>query len=268
MTALASDYARQGFVVARGLLPSSMAAAVRSDVHALVRLQLAATGGATGAGLEEDMVALVRADPQRYLAALRRGAKLLSLHRLLTDPAVTGVVEGLGPSLLTVCSEPVLHVAGDRVRVPGGYLGFAAHQDWPSIQGSLDCVVVWVALSPITLRTFPLQVVPGSHLRGHLPAEVTEHVARVPERLCPDASFVAVTAEPGDVVLMNSWTVHRTGVDGCTGLRLAASTRYDNAAEPSFVDRRYPCAYQRTVHRELFTPDFPSVAQIKSVLPD
>ena len=268
MSRLAADYARDGFAVARGLLPPSFAAQIRADVHALVRLQLAAAGGAPAGGLEDDMAALVGADPKRYLAALRRGAKLLRVHRMLTDPAVATALEGLGLSLLTVCSEPVFHVVGDRVRIPGGYLGFSAHQDWPSIQGSLDCVVVWAPLIEIGPENFPLQVAPGSHLLGHIEAEITEHVARVPEAVCPDSAFVSVRVVPGDVVFMNSWTVHRTGVAGCSGLRLAASTRYDNAHEPTFVERQYPCAYQRTVHRELFTPGFPSATQIAAVLPE
>jgi hypothetical protein len=48
-------------------------------------------------------------------------------------------------------------------------------------------------------------------------------------------------------------------------MRLALSTRFDNGAEPTFIARGYPTAYQRSVHREQFVSDFPTAAQIKSV---
>ncbi len=265
MPVLTDDYRRDGFAVARGLLDAAQIAPVLADLHALVRLQLTAAGGSPTGGLQDDMATLLRLDVQRYLAAVRRGAKLWRVQRLLTEPSVVECLRGLGHEVSSVCSEPVLHVVSDRLRIPDGYQGFAAHQDWTSIQGSLDCVVVWVPLVPVRAANFPLLVAPGSHRLGLLTGEITTHIYEVPKSVVGDDEFIPVEVDPGDVVLMSCWTVHKTGVDGCSGLRLASSIRYDNAVEPHFVERRYPCAYKKSVQREFFTPDFPSREQVLEV---
>lgn len=263
MDAIKTGYARDGFAVLNGVVSASLAETIRSDLHTLVNLQLKAAGGTPRGDLVDDMEALLQLDVSRYLAAVRRGAKLMSVNRLLTNPLLDSAAKAIGLELVTVCGEPVLHVVSDRLVIPGGYQGFKAHQDWTSIQGSLDSIVVWAPLVPITAQNFPLQVVPGTHRLGLLPGEITEHVMVVPEEDVPGDSYIPVEVNPGDVAFMSGWTAHRTGILNCSGFRLACSIRYDNAAEPTFVDRQYPCAYQRSVHRELFTPDFPSISQVE-----
>jgi ectoine hydroxylase-related dioxygenase (phytanoyl-CoA dioxygenase family) len=156
-------------------------------------------------------------------------------------------------------------VNGDRLVIPNGYQGFAAHQDWPSIQGSLDCVVSWVPLVPIHAQKFPLLVSPRSHLRGMLQGRIQANALEISTEDISDDSFIPVIVDVGDVVCMSSWMVHKTGVVGSQGMRISCSTRWDNAAEATFIERKYPCAYQRSVQRNLITPDFPSTEQVQAV---
>ena len=60
-----------------------------------------------------------------------------------------------------------------------------------------------------------------------------------PERLGP---WEAIDCDPGDVVAFSSFLVHRTAAG--PGLRIAISTRFNNAAEPSFIERGYPTPYK------------------------
>lgn len=273
VTQAKAHYRDKGYVVRRGVVPSRLVEAARTDLHRLVRLQLTAAGRVVPEGqlgeptaLHHDMSLLLDRSVDRYLSALRRGAKMLSVHRLLLSPAIVDAVRELGLRELSVCSEPVMHVNSDQCIIPGGYQGVGPHQDWPSIQGSLDCVVVWVPLLPVDQYRFPLEVVPGSHRLGLVQGEVETHVRRVPRSVCPQDQFVPLVAADGDAVLMSAWTVHQTGVAGSRGLRVACSTRFDNIEEPHFVDRGYPCAYRRSVHRELFTPGFPGVEQVAAAM--
>ena len=68
---------------------------------------------------------------------------------------------------------------------------------------------------------------------------------------------------------MSAFTVHRTGLthngEPCRGLRIACNTRVENTLESTFVERRFPCAYGRTVKRELMTPDFPQPSDLERV---
>ena len=258
-------FASDGYCVVRDALPRTAVDRVTEDLVAVVVAQLAASGVPHLNGHESlatRLERLITVSPVRYLAALRRGAKMHGVHRLVGHDAVEAIARGLGVALPSLVSEPVLHVIGDRLVVPGGYQGFVAHQDWPSIQGSLDSIVTWIPLVAVSSGNFPLMVVPGSHRLGPITGVVRDHVREVPEDVCPSVSFVPVDAMPGDVVCMSTWTVHKTGVDGSTGFRVACSTRWDNALEPTFVERGYPCAYRRSVERDWITPDFPTCEQV------
>ena len=48
-------------------------------------------------------------------------------------------------------------------------------------------------------------------------------------------SYVSLPMQPGDVVAFSSFLVHRTGETGDGQVRIAFSTRYNNAEEPTYV---------------------------------
>ena len=49
-------------------------------------------------------------------------------------------------------------------------------------------------------------------------------------------------------------------------LRIAASWRYEDAIEPTFVARRFPFAQGRSIASELFVPGFPSADELLRTL--
>lgn len=264
MTNKRAQYFKDGFYLWKGLLCPSITKNCLQQFHEIINLQLARFEPPQQ-DMPADMQALLQASQSAYLAALRRSAKLAAISKCLTHDNIVEATSELGIELPTISSEPVLHINSDRLRIPGGYYGFDAHQDWTSIQGSLDVMVVWVPLTKVTATNFPLMVIPRSHTNGLLDGEITNNVYKINERCYQESEFIPVVAEPGDVVFMTGWTVHKTGVENCTGLRISASTRYENAAEPTFVEREYPCAYTRSVAREMMTPGFPEKKQIKKI---
>jgi ectoine hydroxylase-related dioxygenase (phytanoyl-CoA dioxygenase family) len=267
MQQLAQDYKGNGFCVAKGLLSTDITTKALDDVHKLVCRQLGRfqAPDSFGEGLYIDMQRLLAESTDAYLCAARLGAKLASVNACLTHENVVAVVQLLGVEIPTISSEPVFHISSDKLQIPGGYFGFDAHQDWPSIQGSLDCVVAWLPLVEVTLDNYPLQVLPESHRLGLLKGEVTKNLLAVDKTLYDESKFTSVVASPGDVVFMSSWTLHRTGVENCSGFRFSISSRWENAAEKYFVERGYPCAYKKSVMRDLITPDFPSKKLVNSV---
>ena len=90
----------------------------------------------------------------------------------------------------------------------------------------------------------------------------SDNVLKIDSQQYDASKYKSIEANAGDVVLMSSWTLHQTSINNSSGFRLACSTRYDNSAEQTFVERNYPCAYQRTVNREMITPNFPTIKQV------
>lgn len=172
--------------------------------------------------------------------------------------ALENSIQTLGISTPVIIDQPVLHVMSPDLRIPDGYYGTAAHQDWPSVQGSLDMVTIWIAITDAEVGNFPLEVIPGSHLGGLREGKPNGSVLEIE---CDDKDFVPIECKAGDVVFMSGFLIHRTGHG--TGFRVAVSQRFDNAAEPTFIERGYPCAQKRVVDREIRWK--PTVEQVRAV---
>ncbi|MBC7781064.1 MAG: phytanoyl-CoA dioxygenase family protein [Proteobacteria bacterium] len=261
------EYRERGYAVIRDVLPVARLDRVAAEMHEvytqqLRRLGLPVTTWRGQASLLAAMASLLEADVEVYLAATRHAARLASLQQLVVGDVVLDIARTLGMSAVTVPTAPVLHVMGECLKVPGGYHGVATHQDWPVVQGALDAVTMWFSLFEVTPTTYPLAVIPSSHRRGRWPSRITEHTSEIDPAAYTEADFVPVPVARGDLLVFTGFTVHRTAVEGCAGLRIAASMRYENSAEPTFVRRLWPCAYQRSVRREVLFPDFPSQDEV------
>jgi ectoine hydroxylase-related dioxygenase (phytanoyl-CoA dioxygenase family) len=266
---LFAAYRRDGYCAVRGLLPRAEVEAVLEETDRLFALQLRRLGRRTApfegeATVRANMEALLAADVKAYLAAARHAAKLVSLQRLVSSEAIADLVAAFGISTPTMPTAPVVHIMCDTLKIPGGYFGINPHQDWPSIQGGLDTMTMWVPLMDIDATRFPVEVIPGSHLRGLWDGEIADNALEIRKGFVEN-DFIPVPAARGDAVVFTGFTVHRTSLRGCHGLRIASSTRYENSAEPTFVERNYPCAYKRTVERELIHKDFPAPGQVAAI---
>lgn len=203
--------------------------------------------------LQEDArLLLIRDRPERYIATARETQNLPSVHRLLVSKRLTDLAQRFGVSTPLISTKASVHIMHPDLVVPGGYHRSPAHQDWRSMQGSLDSIVLWIPLTPV--RGNGLEVIRGSHKHGLLPTR--DHVM-TPEVIDPEqlGPWEAIDTDPGDVLAFSSFLVHRTAKG--PGLRIAISTRFNNAAEPTFIERGYPSPYKYSYQRELITPDFP-----------
>lgn len=270
LLAAAEQYKRDGYFIARQILPVSAVDHVFSDMHRLVIQQLRNAGLAHGdessaEAVHADLQTLFNHDIKIYLATLTLCAKLVSLYELHVHPAVREFVESIGLKLPVFQTAPVMHLMSKALKVPGGYQGFGVHQDWPTLQGSLDTVTLWIPFIDVDENLFTMDMIPGSHKAGLLPYTRQNHIFEVDPTHYREDDFIPVVAKRGDIVFMSSFTVHRSSLRGDHRLRVSTSMRYENAAEPHFIARRYPYAQKRSVIPDLITPDFPTAGQVQSV---
>ena len=247
-----------GFLVKRGLLNAAIieqfvetAWPVFSRLARHYNLPLSST-------IEGDMIALFRHNAQAYFSAVRVVGQLVSLLDIFRDDAIARLVCGLGVQVPCFNTGAVMHIMSNELRPQEGYLGLGVHQDFPSTQASLNALIVWIPFTPANADFFPIEVLPGSHLRGILPGEQRSHVFEVLPSAYRETDFVAISVEPGDVLVMSVFAAHRSGQSGKKGVRVAASMRYEDASEGTYIARCYPNAYKRTVERQIMIPGFPS----------
>ncbi|MBC7501697.1 MAG: phytanoyl-CoA dioxygenase family protein [Herminiimonas sp.] len=258
--------AEHGYLVVRGLIEQAVADDCLQQIRNVFDNQLKHLGATPAPDLFSAALVLHHADIDRFkktMASLWRLQAIGALFNTAPIQKFLRAVLGFGP--IFVPGGQTVHLQSAELKIPGGYFGLPAHQDWPSVQGSMDGIGVWVPLCAVDADAYPLEVVPGSHRRGL--------VAPAHDRLdgiwnvdnFADLDFQSLCVVPGDVVFFSNFLVHRSGLTGRPNfVRVACSTRFDNGDEPSFVARAYPSAYTRGVHRQLM--DFPDVEAVNRQL--
>lgn len=234
-----------------------------SFAQQLERLNLPVADGPLLDALHDNMARLLGASVPLYLATLRMCSKLHGVYRLMTEERLRQATADLGIATPLFQTTPVLHLMSRRLVIPGGYQGFDVHQDWTSVQGSLDTITTWIPFMDIDPQLFTMEVIPRSHLLGLLDGTQEQHVLRVDQRHYNDADFIPVCVGKGGVCLMSNFTIHRSSREGDERIRLSISGRYENASEPTFIEREYPFTQHKSMQRGFITEHFPSVEQVR-----
>ena len=141
------------------------------------------------------------------------------------------------------------------------------HQDYPSQIRSLDGLVFWSSLVPMTLELGPVEFCVGSHKDGLAP--VRESDADNPDKtgaygltLADEGERVAKyekaapLTQAGDLVLVDFLTLHRSGENRANRSRWSMQMRWFNFAEPTGKRLGWPGSFAagndlRAVHPDL-----------------
>ena len=140
------------------------------------------------------------------------------------------------------------------------------HQDWRSIQGSLNSVVTWIPITDCPIELGALEVIPASHKAGLLTSEEDEWYAHVKAECYDDDSFIQVPMNSGDALIFSMFLLHRSGNNTSNNIRYSFQSRYNDASESTFIDRKYPNPYPSSPpNKELITPNFPQKKHIEEI---
>ncbi len=264
------QFRRDGFVVATDAIPTDSLERVTADLAGIFGRRARAVGLAIPdptdvKSFSTALAELFRHDQRSYIATARQTQHLASVHQLGLSPPVMNVVAGLGLAVPAISTRPVIHYMSNQLKIEGGYHQSPIHQDWRSVQGSLDGITLWLPLFDVGIDDYPLEVIPGSHRRGLLPSVDDAFGHRVADGEVDAREFTPLIVRRGDVVLFSGFLVHRTGSAGGRHVRIALSYRYNNAAESSFINRGYPSPYTYGADMRLLQPDFPTAADVEKI---
>jgi phytanoyl-CoA hydroxylase len=260
-----------GFVLLRNFFPAEAVDQVWRDAarvfhSVLTRRDWTTESQLTRATLEQGMIRLFNENAQEFMNCGKQIQHLISLHRLALDQRIETTLRNLGLAFPNISTRPVLFFNHPQLAKKEVYWKVAAHQDWRSMQGSLNAVVVWLPLVPIDRDLGALQVVPGSHREGLLTSRVEDGFGMVDRYTCED--FVSVEMQLGDALFFSSFLVHRSGENVTEKVRWSCHFRYNDLEEPTFIERGFPHPYLYKPQEELLTPNFPSVEAVREVYPE
>lgn len=183
--------------------------------------------------------------------------------RIVTHPSNEQIMRELRPACL-----PGLAAGGYGIRIDNpGEDRFRAqwHQEYPAQLRSLDGVVFWSPLVPITTELGPVVVCPGSHHEGAVPVRVSSADGRQGAyalELHEEASRIArysheaPLTRPGDLILLDFLLLHASGHNRAQRSRWSMQFRYFNFADATGRRHGWKGSYAagvdfRTIHPEL-----------------
>lgn len=117
------------------------------------------------------------------------------------------------------------------------------HQEYPAQLRSIDGLVYWSPLVPITKNMGPVNICPGSHTDGPLPVYTKDpnnpekkgaYSLRLAneEELLAKHSQTAPLINPGDLIIMDFLVLHASGLNRSKRSRWSMQFRYFNFANP------------------------------------
>ena len=262
-------YREDGYLLAKGFFPRAEIETIRNEAKLVFLSQMRRHGIVNGdelseAEFEAGMFRLFETDIATLTNCGKQVQHLISLHRLSLSEPLVEALRSLGLSFPNVSTRPLLYFNSRRLAKKEVYWRLSVHQDWRSMQGSLDAVVVWVPLIDVDRKLGALEVIPGSHKMGLLDSEMSDGYGHVdPSVNLPEP--VPVEVEVGDALFFSAFLVHQSGTSTTDSIRWSCHFRYNNLEEATFVERGFPHPYIYRPQAELITSDFPQRSQVENV---
>ena len=209
---------------------------------------------------DHKIMELFKVDNDGFIGCAHAAQSLLCLSRLQADDRIVNILKILGLSSPAINTRPLISISSRKTAINELYWRMPPHQDWPSTQGSINGVTVWIPLIDVTSDLGPLECVPQSHIIGSLP-----HVDVGTPVLSGDYKFDAVPMDAGDALFFSWFTIHRSGNNVSDKIRWTTHFRYNDLAEPTFIDRKYPRHREERRKKGILHPGVPSVDQLKDI---
>ncbi|MEA2993009.1 MAG: hypothetical protein QOD40_1929 [Alphaproteobacteria bacterium] len=262
-------YKENGYLLVKGFFQQNEVDVIRDDakqvfIAQMLRLGIISSRDVSDLEFERGMFEFFETDLQSFTNCGKQAQHLVSLHRLSLDERIIRAIRQLGLDLPNISTRPLLYFNSRRLAKKEVYWRLTAHQDWRSMQGSLDAMVVWVPLINIGKSLGALEVIPGSHRWGLLQSKMTDGYGHIEEPV-KISDMVPIEVEAGDALFFSAFLAHQSGTSITDSIRWSCHFRYNNLNEKTFIDRGFPHPYIYKPQEELITKEFPERAQLEDI---
>jgi len=264
---LRENFEQQGFVHIKAFFSKDDIECVRSDAKWIFSRQMARGFGNRGNLDERDFERALfhyfSEDTDGFINCGKTCQHLINLHRLALREDVVQQLVALGVTKPNICTRPVLYFNSRHLAKAESYYKSPPHQDWRSMQGSLNATVIWVPLVNVSRELGTLEIIPRSHLWGLKDSNEDDWYRHIDG--LSDEQYQAVPVEAGDALFFSAFLVHRSGDNVTDSIRWSCHFRYNDLEEPTFISRKYPNPYVYKPQQELVTINFPTEQQLRNL---
>lgn len=201
-----------------------------------------------------------------FLGAAKAAQHIIEMHKIsVSDKLINKIIE-LGLKKPIICVKPIIYFNSKSLAKIEGHYKTPPHQDWRSMQGSLNSLIVWIPLVDINKDLGAVEFISGSHKLGLLSTDSDDWFRHVSDSNIKEESFIPAEVNKGDLVIFSAFTVHRSGNNITNRIRWSMHFRYNDALENTFIERGMPHPYVvYKPQQDVLTPDFPTIQQLDKI---
>jgi phytanoyl-CoA hydroxylase len=265
------SFNENGYIHLKGYLDKELLDQIRNGCKRIFGKQLASHGYVcdleNDLDFEKALYKLFKEDYAAFIGAAKLCQHQIELNQIAISEKVMNVVKGVGVNYPAICVKPIVHFNSRHIAKEEGHYKTPPHQDWRSMQGSINSVVVWIPLIDIDVSLGALDVIPKSHVHGIYETKKDEWFRTIDDPRYNEDEFVVLEVEKGDLVCFNAFLIHRSGNNVTENIRWSMHFRYNDINEPTFIDRKYPHPY--VVYRpdqDILFPEFNEEQELRRYL--
>ena len=236
------QYQKSGYIILRQFFAKEKIEKIVAEAKKVFEIQFHKFG--YEGDFNEKMIKLFREHEELFMNCgkmIQQG--LLELYELSTDHTLIEKVKELGLDFPLMCTRPVLFFNHPKLARTEVYYKTPLHQDWPSMEASLDSVVVWVPLIDVDEANGSIYIYPKSHKLGDISDSVEGGFAVVKKYDLSSFDEIQPKLKQGDIVIFSSFLLHKSGEITNDSIRWSCHLRYTNMLDQDFIDRGFPHPY-------------------------
>jgi phytanoyl-CoA hydroxylase len=229
---------KEGYIILRNFFSKEYIKTLRQKAEDIFKIQFKYFG--YEGEFKENMIRLFNEHESVFINCgkiIQTG--LLELYKLPIEEKLIKEIKNLGLEFPNLCTRPVLFFNHPKLAKETVYYKTPPHQDWLSMESSIDSLVVWVPLVNVNKENGSIIIYPGTHTLGPLPFKVTGGFAEVEiigEGIQPEL-------EIGDIAIFSTLLIHSSGDILDDSIRWSCHYRYTNMLDPDFINRGFPNPY-------------------------
>lgn len=167
---------------------------------------------------------------------------LWDLYSVAVDPKIKTKLLHLGLEIPSMCTRPVLYFNHPKLAKEKVYYKTPPHQDWSSMQSSMNSVVVWVPLIDVDKDNGAVIFYPKTHKLGPLPYNENGGFAGVDIPTDADKP-IQPNLNIGDIAIFSTLLIHESGDILNNSIRWSCHFRYTDLSSQELINRGYPNPY-------------------------
>lgn len=164
---------------------------------------------------------------------------LIELYKLPVEEKLLIKVKELGLQFPNLCTRPVLFFNHPQLAKEEIYYKTPPHQDWSSMESSMNSLVIWVPLVDVNKENGSIIIWPGTHKLGPLSFDVTGGFAQVNT----EGKGIQPELEIGDIAIFSTLLIHASGDILNNTIRWSCHYRYTDMLEQDYIKRDFPNPY-------------------------